>query len=78
MFQTIISGEGQCGIGVKWLMADNSRESRMAPTPDSRFIRVASLAELQARGVIVIAGPDRPIAVYWHDGQVHAVDKDAA
>jgi nitrite reductase/ring-hydroxylating ferredoxin subunit len=37
-------------------------------------IRVASLAELQKQGVIVVRGADRPIAVYAHDGRVSAVD----
>lgn len=37
-------------------------------------IRVASLANLQCKGVIVVHGADRPIAVYAHDGRVTAVD----
>lgn len=38
------------------------------------FLRVASLEELQRAGVIVVHGPDRPIAVFAADGQVAAVD----
>jgi len=37
-------------------------------------IRVATLEELRARGVIVVHGADRPIAVFVHDGHVSAVD----
>ncbi len=48
------------------------------PVPDTRaandWIRVASLADLRQRGVIVVRGADRPIAVYAHDGEVSAVD----
>jgi nitrite reductase/ring-hydroxylating ferredoxin subunit len=43
--------------------------------PSSRsFLPVAPLAELQRKGVIVVRGADRPIAVYAHDGRVSAVD----
>ncbi len=38
------------------------------------LVLVAPLAELQAKGVIVVAGEDRPIAVFWHEGEVRAVD----
>src|SRR5207249_4259121 len=41
---------------------------------DRTFSRVAPLAELQQKGVLVVRGADRPIAVYAHDGQVAAVD----
>jgi nitrite reductase/ring-hydroxylating ferredoxin subunit len=39
-----------------------------------RYLFVASLEELRRRGVTVVQGADRPIAVYAHDGQVSAVD----
>src|SRR5262245_55700124 len=38
------------------------------------LLRVAELAELQSKGVVGVPGPDRPIAVFWHDGNVCAVD----
>lgn len=38
------------------------------------FIPVGPLEEVQRRGVIVVRGADRPIAVFAHDGQVSAVD----
>jgi nitrite reductase/ring-hydroxylating ferredoxin subunit len=37
-------------------------------------IRVAALSELKQKGVVVVRGADRPIAVYAHNGQVSAVD----
>src|SRR5690348_3437290 len=41
---------------------------------DRSLIRVGTLAEVQQRGVMVVRGEDRPIAVYAHDGRVSAVD----
>src|SRR5215471_13371953 len=46
----------------------------MVQTYSNGMLRVAPLSELKAKGVIVVAGHDRPIAVFWHDGQVRAVD----
>jgi nitrite reductase/ring-hydroxylating ferredoxin subunit len=43
-------------------------------THPSGLVPVAPLAELEAKGVIVVAGADRPIAVFWHQGRVRAVD----
>lgn len=43
-------------------------------TTQSSLIRVAPLKELQTKGVIVVKGADRSIAVYAHDGKVSAVD----
>ena len=40
----------------------------------SELIPVATLADLQQRKVMVVQGPDRPIAVFAHDGKVSAVD----
>lgn len=41
---------------------------------DVGMIRAGSLAKLQESGCLVVHGPDRPIAVFWHDGRVRAVD----
>lgn len=38
------------------------------------FVRVAALDELKRKTCMVVKGKDRPIAVFYHDGQVHAVD----
>ncbi|MBV9866966.1 MAG: Rieske 2Fe-2S domain-containing protein [Abitibacteriaceae bacterium] len=38
------------------------------------FIPVAPLEQLAQKRCIVVKGKDRPIAVFYHDGQVHAVD----
>ena len=46
---------------------------RTRTQPDG-LLKVAPLAELQAKGVMVVAGADRSIAVFWHEGQVRAVD----
>jgi nitrite reductase/ring-hydroxylating ferredoxin subunit len=42
--------------------------------PDRPSVPVASLEELQHRGVVVVRGADRPIAVFAQDGKVSAVD----
>jgi nitrite reductase/ring-hydroxylating ferredoxin subunit len=36
--------------------------------------RVASLAELEAQGRLVVSGPDGPVALFLVDGRVHALD----
>ncbi len=41
---------------------------------DADFIRVASLAELKEKNCIVVRGDDRPIAVFYNGGEIHAVD----
>ena len=41
---------------------------------NARLIHVARLADLEERGVLVVRGPDRPIAVFAHAGKVFAVD----
>ena len=41
---------------------------------EAPLIHVARLADLQQRKVVVVQGPDRPIAVFAHDGKVSAVD----
>src|SRR5262245_2857476 len=45
------------------------------PAPHPRgLLPVGPLAELKAKGVFVVPGSDRPIAVFYHAGQVRAVD----
>ena len=44
------------------------------PTVKPTFIRVTALDELREQGVAVIRGLDRPIAVFYHDGKISAVD----
>jgi nitrite reductase/ring-hydroxylating ferredoxin subunit len=41
---------------------------------EENFIRVGTLEEVQAKGFAVVKGADRPIAVFHHEGRVHAVD----
>src|SRR5262245_9869764 len=55
------------------LSASQHKEHPVGTTP-LPLIRVASLEELQRKGVIVVRGADRPVAVFAHDGQVLAVD----
>ncbi len=43
-----------------------------APAPD--LIRVASLTELKEKSCIVVRGQQHPIAVFFHEGKVFAVD----
>ena len=38
------------------------------------YVRVSSLSDLEKKGVVVVRGADRPIAVYMHEGEVSAVD----
>jgi nitrite reductase/ring-hydroxylating ferredoxin subunit len=44
------------------------------PHAGPQLIEVAPLPELTRRGVMVVQGPDRPIAVFFHQDQVAAVD----
>ena len=46
----------------------------MATAVAGSLVRVAPLAELEQKGVIVVRGADRPIAVFVHGGRVSAVD----
>src|SRR5438876_7626478 len=46
----------------------------MSTIAETDFIRVATLEELKSKGCIVVRGKVHPIAVFFHDGQVHAVD----
>jgi Ferredoxin subunits of nitrite reductase and ring-hydroxylating dioxygenases len=58
----------------------SSEENSPAAVPEPRprsganFIRVATLEELQTKGCVAVKGAGRPIAVFHHDGRVHAVD----
>src|SRR5688572_21347920 len=36
------------------------------------FIRVGTLEEIKKKGCTVIKGADRPLAVFYHEGKVHA------
>ncbi len=45
----------------------------MNATPRS-LVRVGTLEELQRKGVVVVRGADRPVAVFFHDGRAFAVD----
>jgi nitrite reductase/ring-hydroxylating ferredoxin subunit len=38
------------------------------------WIRVGTLAELQKKGCIVVKGSEHPLAVFYHEGKVRAVD----
>ena len=46
----------------------------MHSPPEQSLIRVGTFAELEHKRVVVVAGRDRPIAVFLDDGQVRAVD----
>jgi nitrite reductase/ring-hydroxylating ferredoxin subunit len=58
----------------------HSSEENSPAMPDRRtivgadFLRVGTLEEVQAKGCVVVKGTDRPIAVFHHEGRVHAVD----
>ncbi|MEX2286153.1 MAG: Rieske (2Fe-2S) protein [Planctomycetaceae bacterium] len=46
----------------------------MSTIADMEFLEVGHLDQLRSKGFIVITGADRPIAVFFHDGHVYAVD----
>jgi nitrite reductase/ring-hydroxylating ferredoxin subunit len=46
----------------------------MPAISDADFIRVGTLEVVREKGCIVVKGADRPIAVFHHEGRVHAVD----
>jgi len=46
----------------------------MAVVAEMTRLKVGTVDEIRAKGVIVVAGPYCPIAVFCHDGQVYAVD----
>ena len=54
----------------------DEQQTTVLPTADDgAFIRVGPLDEVRRRGVMVVRGADRPIAVFAHDeGKVSAVD----
>ena len=41
---------------------------------ESEMLYVATVAELRIAGNKVVTGPDRPIVVFYEDGQIWAVD----
>ncbi len=43
-------------------------------SPTLPWIRVGALDEVRRRGIVVVRGADRPVAVVSHDGRVAAVD----
>jgi nitrite reductase/ring-hydroxylating ferredoxin subunit len=43
-------------------------------SPPRPLIRVGPLAEVRQKGIVVVRGADRPVAVFAHDGRVEAVD----
>ena len=43
-------------------------------TPSNDFIRVATLEELKAAGMIVVRGASCPLLVVYNDGKVFALD----
>src|SRR5689334_24585592 len=47
--------------------------SPLPPDP-AEFFLAASLAELQVKKMMTVAGADRPVLVCWHDGQPFALD----
>src|SRR5882672_10912481 len=46
----------------------------MTATLTDSWLRVGTLGELSEQGVKLITGTAHPISVWFHDGQVHAVD----
>ena len=46
----------------------------MNSTQFDGFFRAASLADLQAKGMIIVAGPGRPVLLCWSEGRVFALD----
>ena len=65
-----LGGGELVGIGIGDLA---SEEQDMAMLVEGH-IRVGALAELMERGCTVITGRGHTIAVFYHDGQVYAVD----
>jgi nitrite reductase/ring-hydroxylating ferredoxin subunit len=51
-----------------------TEQKTVAGANEETFIRVAGLAELKEKNCIVVRGEDRPIAVFYNDGNIHAVD----
>src|SRR5437763_2977105 len=48
--------------------------TRTGESMEREWLHAGALQTLRAKGVVVVKGADRPIAVYAHDGQVSAVD----
>jgi nitrite reductase/ring-hydroxylating ferredoxin subunit len=56
------------------LHSGTKSQAKDAEIARSAMIHVASMAELTEKGVMVVRGADRPIAVFAHEGEVSAVD----
>jgi len=41
---------------------------------DTQRIRVGTVEEVKQHGTMVVAGSDRPLAVFYHQDQIYAVD----
>ena len=37
-------------------------------------IRIGTVDEIKQQGAVVVAGQDRPLAVFYHQDQIYAVD----
>src|SRR5438128_10673633 len=48
--------------------------SRQPLVPNGQFVRAGTLEEIKAKGCVVVSGADRPVAVFYHNGKVYAVD----
>ncbi|MFA0771696.1 MAG: hypothetical protein REDVDVYQ_002224, partial [Candidatus Fervidibacter sp.] len=46
----------------------------MAVVAEMTRLKVGTVDEVREKGVVVVAGPYCPIAVFYHDGQFFAVD----
>jgi len=44
------------------------------PQADDQWVRVATLAALQAEGRLTVLAKQHVVALFWHNGQVYAVD----
>jgi nitrite reductase/ring-hydroxylating ferredoxin subunit len=70
-----MSSQTAAVAGVTAGTISQSQESAAASSPEKAFVPVASVEELRRRGVIVVRGADRPIAVFAHDDdKISAVD----
>jgi nitrite reductase/ring-hydroxylating ferredoxin subunit len=67
-------GEAQPEVTVT-IAPDVEHPHGQAPVPDmAGYIKVGSLDELRRRGCLVVTGKGHTIGVFYHDGQVYAVD----
>jgi nitrite reductase/ring-hydroxylating ferredoxin subunit len=72
---TLLSYHDNGVVFRRWKVGPGARFKENLMDPSTRAaLRVAPLAEVRQKGVIVVRGADRPIAVFAHDGRVSAVD----